>query len=170
MDKRVQGLLLKYGVLIVLAIVGGYYLFLYFTKSTVDVHKFMGNITSINDEVINLRGVFVDLPETAPKDLLSERDFSFRVDGSTIFKKLETRLPSIAELTANGATSGSYNLEDLPQIESVGSFDDLQNSLDKGGISIKVDFQTSIRGFRNPIASFVFYNILVSSPALQQTK
>lgn len=169
MDKQVPNLL-KYVVLVILAIVGGYYLFLYFTKPTVDVRKFMGNIVNIEDEVVNLHGVFVGLPETAPKGLLSERDFSFRIDGSTSFKKFETILPSWKELRATGATSGSYNLKDLPRTEGVGSLDDLRNSLSKGYISVQVDFPASIYGSRNPIASFVFYHILVTPPISPQIK
>lgn len=170
MEKRVLDIF-KYTIFVVLAIAGTYYLFPYFNRSKINIREFAGNIVSIKDEVITLRGVFVGSLGTVPKDFASARDFSFRVDSSTVFKKLETRLPTWEELKATGATSGSYKIEDLPRTESAGSFDDFRGLLNKEGVSVKADFTASILNSVNPIASLVFYYILVPpSPFSPQTQ
>ena len=62
-----------------------------------------------------------------------------------------------------------YNIEDLPQIESVGSMNDLKGlyslSLDgnfAGDIMVEADFPSSIYEAENPVAASVFYRIFVT--------
>lgn len=165
MDKQVFNLS-RYIILVVLAILGGYFLFQYFTEPKFDIRQFTGNVVSIKDEAVTLKGVFVG---TIPENLLVQREFTFRVDKSTRFEKIETRFPTWEELKAMGAVNGNsarYNLEDLPRTKETGSFDDLTSSLHRGDIFVEADFTASIYHSRNPVASFVFYNVLVPTPSL----
>jgi len=148
-----------------------------FKGDKIDIRKFSGNIIGIDGETITLKGVFLESLGTIPENLSSQRDFSFRVNSTTRFEKLETILPTYEEIVTAGGRM-TYNLEDRPQIKGEGSLDDLKNSfsLTENGasavnISVEVDFSSSIYKSKNPVASFVFYHILVRPrpPSTKQT-
>lgn len=144
--------------------VAGYYFFTAFNKSEIDIRKFTGEVVSVEGETVTLRGVYSGPAGTIPEDLLSVRTFRFRIDTSTGFKKLETSLPTWEELTADGATSGSYNLEDLPRVEGPSSLEELKGSLSKGATSVEADFSYSIHRSKDPVASHIFYHTIIEPP------
>lgn len=158
-------------VMISLAFVGiiavaGFYL-IPFKGELVDIRKFTGSVSNIEGNKITVRGVF-DGPQGAiPEELSSVREFYFIVDEKTAFQKLVTQLPSWEELMATGATSGTYELKDRPRTEGKGSLDDLGSHLifddngATGNVLIEVDFPISIYGAENPVASSVFYQVML---------
>lgn len=126
--------------------------------------KFIGNVVAVEGDTITLHGVFSG-PGTVPEDLLSARDFSFRVDETTRFEKTEIRWPTWEEIAAQG-TSSSFDIQDLPRTEGEGNLDDFKNSfsLNPETIYVEVDFSSSIYNSENPTASSVFYQVSVIPP------
>lgn len=162
--------------LLVVAIVGFYAN--PFKGEQVDIRRFIGNIVSIEGDIITLQGFFDGPTGTIPEKLLSKRSFSFRVNGNTIFEKLVINLPSWENLTAGGATSGTYKLQDLQRIEGEGSLDDMKSHLilnDDGtsanNIHVEADFPVSVYNSKNPAASRIFYQVMArSSPVKPVTQ
>jgi len=171
--------LVKYLILIILVLGVGYFLFSYFNKSQTEIYKFSGEIVSIEGNSITLYGVFVGPIETIPERLSEPRNFSFEVGESTTFKKLETFMPSwesinaAGTVTESGAIIGSYSSNDLVNLEGEGSLEDLVASIERGAISVEVEFDSSIHNSSSEVASHVSYHILVSSdlaPSSDQTQ
>jgi hypothetical protein len=152
-------------VLISLAIiVSVFYFYNSLSRPRVEIHKFIGSIISIDNEMITLNGTFNGPQGTIPEKLLNRRDFTFYVDNTTQFEKIDFFLPYWEDLTAGGETSGTYNLEDIDSVQGAGSLDDLNESLSEGSITIEASFIDSIYKLQNPIASRVFYRVLVEPP------
>ena len=166
MSKEARNILIG---LLILAALGGYWLFQYFREpgldfTQLDIHKFGGNIVSIKGETVLVHGVFSGPPEKIPEGLSAPRDFKFKMAGSTRFEKLEIRFPSWAELKAMGKVDGNqarYRLEELPQARKTGSFEDLKNSISRGGVIVEVDFIPSAHDPREAVAAFVFYQVFI---------
>lgn len=157
-------------VIILFAIAAIYYYYLYLNRPGIDIRGFSGNITVIENNTVTLHGGFYGPQENIPEDLRSARDFSFKIDRKTEFKKIDIRWPTWEELATQG-TSGNFKVQDLPRTESGGSFDDLVNlfsSLDTGRtIYLEVGFPASIYDSRSPTASSVLYQVIgipASSP------
>ena len=161
MEKRFQDLL-KYAVFVILAIIGAYYLFNYFSQPTVDIRKFTGNVASIDGEVIKLHGIFVGPPAMIPKDISSSRDFSFRTDETTQFEKVDIGWPTWEEVQAAPGGHLTFKVEELTHIRGEGSLDDLKNlSLSNpGAVYVEANFRASIYNSKNPAASSVLYRLL----------
>lgn len=141
------------------------------SEERVNIRKFRGNAVNIDGNIVTLYGIFDGLAGTIPKKLLSEQNFSFRVDDETTFKMLIINLPSWEELTANGVTSGSYDLQGLPRTEGESSLEDLKKYLisDDENISAKrilveADFPISIYKTKDSVASSVYYQIMIQPP------
>lgn len=166
MNKRAVYLML--GVVLALVLVSGYYLSSYFSKPKYDIRKISGYVVSIEGEIITTKGLY-ESEETLPKELSEERDITFKVNSSTIFKKVEINIPSKEELIAsgkakvlpNGTYRAEYTLDDQSRIEGSGSLDNIKIWLSKGGVSIKAEFPESIHNSKDPIASEVSYLILI---------
>ena len=160
--------LLKYLVLIILVLVVGYLAFSYFSKSQTEIYKFSGNIVSIEGDRVTLSGVFAGPIGTIPENLSAPRNLSFSVGEATTFRKLETFMPSWESINASGTVTetgaiiGSYSSEDLVTLEGEGSLEDLQASIERGAISVEVEFETSIHNSNREVAKHVSYHILVS--------
>ena len=156
--------------IIVLLIVAGFLTFLILGKSksdtTIDIRKFSGGIESVDGDIITMQGIYDGPIGTTPENLSINQSFSFKVDLETSFDRLEIILPTWESLTGTGSTSGTFYFRDLPQTEGEGSLEDIKESLSKGSISAEVDFPSSIYNTKNPVASSIFYTILVQSPPL----
>lgn len=164
-----------------LAVAGVYYYFTSFNEpeSESGIYKFTGNIVSIEGETVNLFGVFDGPMETIPEELSSPREFSFRVNESTRFDKLEVKFPTAEELREKYGENHvyKYNIEDLPRVAGKGSLGDLNNLFlsnadEKTGIAgnliIEADFADSITDANDPVAFRVFYEILnMATPQTQ---
>jgi hypothetical protein len=167
--------LVKYLILIILVLVAGYFLVSYFTKSQTEIYKFSGEIVSVEGNSVTLYGVFVGPIGTIPERLSTPRNFSFLVDETTTFNKRETFMPSwesinaAGTVTETGAIIGRYSSKDLVNLEGEGSLEDLVASIQRGAISVEVDFETSIHNSDDEVASHVSYHILVS-PDLAPTQ
>jgi len=157
-------------VISLLVVVAGYYYNTSLNEVEFDIRKFTGTIVALENEVITLHGVFDGSDGTIPNELSIDTQFSFKVDKNTIFDKLETKFPTAEELakTYGKSTVYRYNIEDLPRVESVGSLQDLQELFSSntsgaiaGNIIVEVDFSSSIYKSKNPVASRVFYHILM---------
>jgi hypothetical protein len=144
--------------------VSAFYFYSLFSKPRVEIYKFVGSIVSIDGESVTLKGTFDGPRGTIPEELLSQRDFTFYVDDNTQFEKIDFFLPNWEDLTAGGETSGTYNLEDVNSTQGVGSLDDLNSSLLKGGITVEASFADSIHGSQDSVASRIFYRVFVEPP------
>lgn len=152
----------------------GYYFYILTKESEVDIRKFTGNIVSIENKGVTLRGVYEGLDPDAPEELQLVRNFSFRVNKDTVLKKRETRFLSVDELESAGKGSNGvykYDFEDLPRFDSLGSLDDLNTwflsdfiGVSPGNIIVEASFFSSIYKAKTPTASSVFYNILIMPP------
>lgn len=143
------------GVLLIAVV--AYYSFTFLTAPQIDIRKFTGNVISVEGETIKLHGVFYGPSGTIPATLSAERDFSFRVDDATVFRKTTIQLPTPKEIPAKG---GKFNVQDLHQEKGAGSLADLANSLSGWAAYVEADFPASILNSQNPIASYVFYRVL----------
>lgn len=131
------------------------------------INKFSGQVVGVEGELIKLHGVYVStIPFDKDSDLGSERYFSFQINETTTFKKLEIRHPTWEKLRAIAKVGGTYNIEDLPRNEGVGSFDDLKKSFSSNqNITIEADFSISIIDSEDTVASSVFYTVMIAPGA-----
>ena len=157
---------------VVLILIGIGYLVSLKSSGTPDIREFSGNVESMEGDIIVLHGVFVGPAGTVPAELLAERDFSFRVDEQTQFRKTERTWPDWAELAKRGST-GTIDVQDLPTVEGPGSLADLKKvyANPTGWLHIQADFPFSIYGSQNPVALSVFYDVMVmpAPPSPPQT-
>lgn len=148
---------------IIIVLASGYYVFyLKGNTSSVDLRRFEGQIVSIDGDKITLKGMFVS-SSTIPLDLQGERSLVFLVDKTTQFKKTGIMLPTYESLRATGETTRSYKINDLPKSETAGSLEDIKLFLGHDGTVVQVDFPYSIHNKRNPKASLVFYQSLITA-------
>lgn len=161
--------LIKYLVLIILVLGVGYFVFSYFNKSQTEIYKFSGEIVNIEGNTVTLFGVFIGPIGAVPEKLSEPRTFSFLVNEATTFNKRETFMPSwdsinaAGTVTETGAIIGSYSSKDLVNLEGEGSLEDLAASVQRGAMSVEVDFDSSIHNSKSEVASHVYYHVLVSS-------
>ena len=153
-------------VLIVLLIAAGIFYPGLFGGEKADILGFAGNVVNIEGDTITLRGSFEGPAGTIPEELLSEREFFFRVDNKTSFEKFIVHLPSMPELPENGIATGSYSFNDLQNEKGEGSIENMKSYFMRNednvpiyNIFIRADFPASINGSKNAIASSVFYQI-----------
>ena len=159
--------------------IGGYYF--YITRSQYEIFKFVGDVVNIEGENITLHGVYDGEAQNLPRELSSDRDFSFKVNENTAFEKKKTRFLTGDELREKYGeiTIYRYNIEDLPHEIGPGSFDELKElamlkaeGMLAGNLIVEINFSSSIHNVRNPIASLVFYHYLnmPTSPPSSQTQ
>ena len=154
-------LIVSYAFAVLLLAGAGYFYYSRTTGPDINIRKFSGVPVSIVGDIVTLRGFFEGSPGTIPDELSSEREFSFKVDGSTGFEKLESYLPDWPEVPVDGVVTSSFNIEDLPNARTSGSLEDITDSTQKGDVIITADFKNSIHNADSPVASFVFYHVLV---------
>ena len=145
---------------LVVTAIGYYY---YRPVDSFDIRVFRGEAKSIKNKTIILNGNFFSSDKAIPEALSTKQDFSFRVDDSTQFEKLETFWPKWEKLASGGATSGKLKLEDLPKNQGAASLDQLKEafSLNPESLYVEAKFADSIYGVRNPIAASVYYEVIV---------
>ena len=123
--------------------------------------EFRGRLVKVDGNKITLNGSF--FASASPRALVGQvKDFSFIVNESTTWKKLEMALPSYSSLRESGTTTRTFEIKDLPRKDGVGSIDDLGSSMSKGAVIVKIDFSFSVGSSKNPVATSVFYQIIVN--------
>ena len=151
--------------LLLFAAAAAYYVFpIRLNAPQVDIRKFSGNVVAVEDDKITLHGVFSG-PAALPEDLASARDFSFKIDEATKFRKADIGWPTWEELATRG-TSGSFNIQDLPRTEGDGSLDGLKNLflLNAERVYVEADFLSPIHNSKDPIASSILYQLIGIPP------
>lgn len=150
--------------LTILLLVVGFYVFYYVSQKpdVYNISKFNGEIVSIEGNKVTLYGMFI-ASSTLPVNYKEKQEFSFLVDESTEYQKLEIIMPSYESLRATGKTSATYNLEDLPKNHVAGSLSDLEKYVSQKGIFVEASFSSSVYNKTNPKASMVYYQSIVES-------
>lgn len=146
--------------IIVLLVVGYKAFYIKQDVSPINLSTFNGELISIDNDKITLRGMFVS-SSTLPENLQGQQELVFRVDKSTQYRKLEIKMPSYESLRAKGKTSGSYEISDLPRVEGVSSIEELKSFIKRGDVYLQVNFPYSIYNKKNPTASFIFFQVLI---------
>lgn len=150
-----------------LIIVVGFYI-LPFKSEEFDIRKFNGDIVNVEGEIITLNGVFDGPIGIIPQDLLlSERNFSFRVDETTRFEELEIGWPTWEEVRAAPGGHLPFKVSDLPQSRKERTLNDFNNThlLNPGTVYVEADFMASIHNSKKPVASFIFYRTMNMPPS-----
>lgn len=145
-----------------LIIAVGFYI-IPFNGEKFDIRKFNGDVVSVEGETVTLNGVFDGPSGTIPQDLLSdERDFSFQVDGATKFEEIKIGWPSWEQVAAAPGGHFKFNVSELSSNRVAGSLENLKNlSLSNPGtVYVEADFQASIYGSKNSVASFILYKLM----------
>ncbi len=148
--------------LLILVLGLGLYLFVWNSQPKGDVRKFSGALIGVTNERVELKGAFSPVPAPVPKDLRSERNFAFRVDGNTKLWSVSLSRPPLDKLLARG---GNYvlKLNELPRKEGPGSLQELKSLLGTGLVFVEASFDSSILDGRERVATAVVYRYLPST-------
>jgi hypothetical protein len=138
---------------------GGYYYYFYRFQSHADIRKFVGDLVSVSDSYITLRGVFYDPGGKLSGNLVSPREFRFRTDEKTIWWSEYIMYPDLKDLKPGEAST--YFIDDLPKKEGPGSLSDLAEAQKTGSVYIEAEFPYSILAARDPVAASVIYRVKV---------
>lgn len=133
-----------------------------------DIRKFNGAVVSVDGDVVIMKGFYDSSTGVISQDVLSkERDFSFKVNETTRFEKLDIKWPTWEEVRAAPGGHLPFKISELPQSRVAGSLEDINNlnTLNPGVVYMEVDFSESIYNTKNPVASFVFYKTTNMSPS-----
>jgi hypothetical protein len=158
MHKRVFAL-----IFVLIVLIAGFFFFNR-EKTPVDIRKVTGLPVLVADNVVQVDGVYS--ASYLPEKFQSRRALSFRVDENTQFSKQVIQMPAPPVLSPNSSSSRSYLIKDLPQTEGAGSFEDLKREVDlqKGSIYLEATFPESIHSIKKPLATEVFYRVVVETP------
>jgi len=167
MDMKIESKIVPVFIFFIVLFAIGYFTY-YHSYTTnndnvvqVDIRKFTGKLSGVEENIVKLHGIYSVIGLSG--ELAEIRDFSFKTDANTQFKKLVITWPEWKTLTAGGKTNGRIVLKDLPKVESEGSLEDLQSFIgsEAGMFSVEAEFSVNIYNLENPVASLVFYQIVI---------
>lgn len=123
------------------------------TPTAEGVTGFFGKVVEVTASTLTLNGIYRGFNSESPEDSDSVHTITFDVDKSAELKSIVIHMPT--------KPSGSFNIEDLPRDESVGSLESLGVLINTQKVLAEVTFTKFKNSSNTPVVETLQYSYLL---------